>query len=399
MFILLFVGWNVFSFAGMKFIPVMMTVVFLSLLCMYCNRQSWMSEKINLCLVCYAIIFLCWAFLLKKVEGPYQWSILLVGGITCFFSLPNFKDGGCALNDWKLWKKLWDFFIAAFLLEVGIAVIEKGLGVHIIGYRVSTMSDATIVLSNLKSAGFRSVGLYGHPLYNALMVSIAINFILVSQLKAKYKIALWSLGFLAILCFNARGCIVLNAFIMIAYMMYLLIIDKKISKKAKRSLLVSGGGAIIFFLFSMVYWKLGDRLLSIGLYDEQSASVRVNVYDLFKYFDWNTFLFGHSSAQVSSMMRHAGLFATENFWIDFILHIGLVFFAPYVILVTLLVGKLLKNYKRMQKLFLGFSFLISISTFNSLSSQFLALFYFLLLTRLFDPLYNRNFIKQKYLMG
>ena len=149
----------------------------------------------------------------------------------------------------------------------------------------------------------------------------------------------------------------------------------------------------------MVYWKLGDRLLSIGLYDEQSASVRVNVYDLFKYFDWNTFLFGHSSAQVSSMMRHAGLFATENFWIDFILHIGLVFFAPYVILVALLVGKLLKNYKRMQKLFLGFSFLISISTFNSLSSQFLALFYFLLLTRLFDPLYNRNFIKQKYLMG
>ena len=111
-----------------------------------------------------------------------------------------------------------------------MAIFERIIGETIIGY-----NSGTIQL-NIETTGifeFRSTALWAHPLANALIVSVLMSYFLVSNLKLKYKLSLWVLGYVAILCFNTRGSIIGNALILLVYLSYSSFFSKR-TKDATR---------------------------------------------------------------------------------------------------------------------------------------------------------------------
>ena len=208
---------------------------------------------------------------------------------------------------------------------------------------------------------------------------------------------MWFVGYFAILCFNTRGSIVGNALLFGLYILYSVFFDKTQSRKTKKLLSIISITAAIVVLIVIFSTSLGGRLLEHGLMDD-SAQVRVDVWNVFNYFELSDFFWGVTYNKLQMILAASGIYATENFWLDQLFSFGLVFMIAYVLMYATLIVKLLKNYTRFQALFVSGAFLLIASTNNSLSSDFLALFIFLMLTHLFDPKYIRLLIPRKYLI-
>ena len=167
-------------------------------------------------------------------------------------------------------------FFIFYLFETGMAITERVLGTTILGW-----NDIEFSVEDWGVSGFRSAALHGHPLYNALMVSISMAFILFSPLKIKYKMILWSMGYVSILCFNTRGSIVGNALLLAFYIIYVLLFDNSISSRTKVRLVMFSSIMTIVGLILFFNVGLGGRLAEMGLFDESSAQTRIDVWTIF----------------------------------------------------------------------------------------------------------------------
>lgn len=298
-------------------------------------------------------------------------------------------------SDTKLWRTIVRLIFYAFLLEIGLAIIERVLTQNILGWNIG---NEVIFIGGENNVGeFRSTALYGHPLYNALMVSSMMAFILISQLKEKYKYPLWGLGYVAILCFNTRGSIVGNALLLLLYIGHSLFLNKGMSVKSRKYLILASiiFSSIVAILF--LYFGYGNRLLEMGLFDDSSAQVRIDIWSIFDYVNFEELLWGMSHNDISILMYRGGLYASENFWIDQVFRLGLVFFTAYWFTFFAFVNKLYKGYTLFEKVFTLGAFVLIASTNNSLSSNYLALLFFLLLIVIFNPnnkdkLFSRRFV-------
>ena len=96
-------------------------------------------------------------------------------------------------------------------------------------------------------------------------------------------------------------------------------------------------------------------------------------------------------------MHKANLIAIENFWIDWLLRFGIIFFALYLWLFGRLFVRLFKNYKKFDYLYIVGSFLLVASVNCSLSSSFIAVFLFLVCCIIFTPQVFTDIIPDKYL--
>ena len=78
------------------------------------------------------------------------------------------------------------------------------------------MENEDAFVGRIDSYEFRSCGLWGHPLSNSCILSLMMPFILLqNEFSIKKKNLLWSIGMLALLCFNSRFSIVLSAVVYI----------------------------------------------------------------------------------------------------------------------------------------------------------------------------------------
>jgi len=210
------------------------------------------------------------------------------------------------------------------------------------------------------------------------------------------KFLLWIIGFLSILCFNARSSIDGNFLLLLVYLHYMLIMNKRVKSSVKVKLFWS---ILVFFIICYIFifqFGLGGRLLDIGLFDENSSQVRLNAWELFRYYDIDKFLYGHTFEENMAIRFSTGLYRLENFWLGYMLSCGLIFLLIYTILYYFVFKYFLRNYNLFNKLFVSMAFLLIASTNNSLDGDFLYLFYFLLLSIVFDPLIFDKLVDKKY---
>ena len=241
--------------------------------------------------------------------------------------------------------------ITFYIIECGLAIFERIIGTNM------------FVKVNAGYDGFRSYSLIGHPLQNALCVSIMMSFILFSDLK--YKLELFFLGMVAILCFNTRSTMAFWCVASLIYLFYLIFTHNKQYKKFAWYIVFAG----IVLAYLIIQYGFGNRLLEMGLYDESSASVRIRIFDIFNFYSLRDFILGLPSYQIEKILYRAGIdeLIIENYWLMFILRFGIIFTVALFICILSFLNKMMDGRPPFEKWFIILSFLLISSTNNSMS--------------------------------
>ena len=98
---------------------------------------------------------------------------------------------------------------------------------------------------------FRSSGIWGHPLYNALIHGGCMLFIIMSSLNKYFKAILWFLGLYVIFCFDARAATIVTVGLSVG----ILYCRRVISKRNIIYIIAIG------IIFALILDKIGNNLL------------------------------------------------------------------------------------------------------------------------------------------
>jgi hypothetical protein len=265
-------------------------------------------------------------------------------------------------------KFLQNLILFFFVLECFLAIYERITLSHIF-----PLSEE-IRLITIEDLLFRSSSFLGHPLNNALCVSVIMGFILCSNIKSLYKIVYLLLGFIAILCFNARAAIIIWGVLLTIH--FLKIVLNKRTKNTIRVLILLFFSFLIYSVYIVITdFGFGGRLLKSEIMDG-SANTRLEVLDAFKFINTNDLIFGDANNYIS-VMNKLGAGGVENSYIVFIIQYGLIITLILILLYAQLISRFLKNYSFYDRFILLSSFILLGSTNNGLASATPLIFFIL----------------------
>ena len=226
----------------------------------------------NLLFLCLLIVII--KFIIKQNPVPIL-EIL-------FFPIISYSV--LASSNFKTKQIIKIIIISFFCLNGALSILE-------FVYKIHFFSFEELLQNNELGEGFRSTALLGHPLNNALCMSIIMGFILCSNLNNLIKFFLVILGIVSILAFNARGAFLI--WIMILFVLFISIIfNRKIKKNAKILGICAFLILITIVIYSLVNLHLGDRLINDKIIDG-SAETRINISNSFDGLKDMDFLFGN----------------------------------------------------------------------------------------------------------
>lgn len=235
-----------------------------------------------------------------------------------------------------------------------------------IDFSISTDFDANI---------FRSTALMGHPLTNALLMSIIMIFILTSNsIKPLHKIMHYIVGLVSLFCYNARGALLISGVFLCFYILKTLTTQRtKVSIKIFIIILIFLGIQGIFILFQAGF---GGRFFEHNIKEDNSILARFEVWNLLDNINIDFFLVGIFDIE-NYAIRILGYNHVENWFILMSLQIGIIFTIIFILLFYKLFKYYLQPYKRFNKLMLAGLTLTVASTNNSLACgvQAIALFF------------------------
>ncbi|HEY0335647.1 MAG TPA: VpsF family polysaccharide biosynthesis protein [Stenotrophomonas sp.] len=182
---------------------------------------------------------------------------------------------------------------------------------------------------------FRASALLGHPLGNGLITCVMLLAMLDLPMAVPGKLAAVALFMLALLAFGGRASVVLGTAALLAFAARTL--WRGLGQGRYGYLSIVGGVAAFIFagpVLAALLWKsgIGDRVFD-GLHLDNSAAVRLRIYDVFDYTSLADLLFGLSPAQIVVVSAQIGLDpayeAIENFWLLMLLQLGVPIFALF----------------------------------------------------------------------
>ena len=369
---------------------VILTLSFLLLL-LYTNSMGRKCKEVYLIIVAF-IAYSFYKIYSDPSEGTRVLGLVLMLPVVTFGGLIYYEPS--KQRSIRFWKDmswiLWGFY----LVECGLAIIERIIQHNFFNWQLADGIQYYTI--DIEDSAFRSFALIGHPLQNALIVSTIMSFILISRLHLKLKFILWGIGYLAILSFNTRSSMVGNVLILVVYILHEILYSKQYTKKQKNGMFTFLVSFIIIAFISVFVYGVGGRLREMGLYDEGSASVRVDIWKIFDVLPLQKFLLGFDFDQMERIMLGAGVEVTENFWIDYLLRYGLIFLSIFVMLYYILIKKLYQGYSRFHILLTFLAFILIASTNNSLSTGWHPIFIYLVCIVLFKPsFFNENKVHRK----
>lgn len=204
-----------------------------------------------------------------------------------------------------------------FIIECGLAIFEQQAQINL--FNLSELSEEELLYASYESWEFRSTALAGHPLQNAMITIIIMSFILVSDFKLWTKMGLFSLGYIALFCFNARGAIIVATLIIAPYLI------RKVWKARMRWkwVLKLGFIAVALYITHLVTTtSLGGRLLNQDRIIDGSAQTRLDVFEFYNYIDWQSIMWGDPDNYLF-LMNKLGAGGVENGIIVLIINYGL----------------------------------------------------------------------------
>ena len=254
----------------------------------------------------------------------------------------------------KIIKNLILFF---FIAECFLAIFERILTINIFDY-VERMDGI-----NIEDWGFRSSAFLGHPLTNALCVSIILGFILISTMKISLKLFYMILGFISLLCFNARAAILIWILLGSIYLISL-ISNKKTKQKVAISITLFFISVVYFLYELIVNYGFGGRIVNEKINDG-SSQTRLDVFDSFLYIKDTDLWFGNANNYIP-IMKKLGAAGVENSYVVLVIQYGIPLFVVIVILYYNLIKRFLTHYTLFNKLIILSSFLVVGSANNAL---------------------------------
>ncbi len=272
-------------------------------------------------------------------------------------------------------RKLFRILVFVFyFLECALAIIERSLNVNLLPFE---MVEDVVEFYNMRGETFefRSTALLGHPLVNSLIVSMLTAFIVTDKTISLWgRSLLFSIGYVALLCFNGRAALIVVSVLLIPYLSHEIV---KKSRKPFISFFVVI--AVVAGLFMVLYDSdLGGRLVKEG-FDDDSSRSRLLAFNFYKHITtYDLWIGGHGLYnRVATALHTSGV---ENGVVCVILNYGLFFAVALLAALIAFHWKLLSVYSKSSRLIiLLVFFIIGSSNPNlSLSSCWLywVIFYF-----------------------
>lgn len=368
-------GANVFNTLHWGYLTYLNVLLVASLGILFFNEAKLGQRKLIIVNVIFIAMLL---FALPDTEGKYQSVMALSGGLVyaLIYTIQG-EEYDKYLANCRKW------IVAIYLIECGLSIVERIVRYNVFSWNAE---DAATMTDFDDFFGFRSFGLWGHPLQNALITSTIMGFILIYDgYKPKVKYTLWAIGYAAILCFNTRSSMVANIIFLALYQVIEASKTRSFSMKVRVIALGIFGVAFLGLLITQT--SLGGRLLEMGLLDENSAAVRMNTWSIFDYYNLSDFLYP-DEVNREILLSRTGLYATENFWIDWLLKYGLIIEVIYIALVAYNIFQYGRGYMKIDLLFLNLVFWVIASTNNSLTANPIPLFLFLAALIIYCPTYR-----------
>lgn len=210
---------------------------------------------------------------------------------------------------------------------------------------------------------FRSTSLLGHPLNNALSVSLMLCFYASSDIGVLKKLLILLLGFVALLAFNARAGSIIWA-LLILYIYVKSLASNKLHQHMRIILSITGVIGFIAISFLILDYGFGGRLINNDILDG-SAMTRVEVFDVFDMMTIEDFLIGNPS-NYAVFTRKLGASGVENSYIVMIIRYGIIFSVGYLIAYFFWFRSLVASRSRDFQIFLIIGFIVLGSTNNGL---------------------------------
>lgn len=288
---------------------------------------------------------------ITKNSNPISWfldSLVIPCIILIFLRMTDKKT----LTDFKKWIYIFFFFSAI------ISLIEKVMG------KLLFLKDSPWYFDY-----FRSTALYGHPLNNALIMSVLTIILFLATKNSYLKMAVLAAGMISIFCFGARGAllgvfggiflnIILNAFGF----------TKDPNRNIKSGLMYLASFALILILV-ISFTNLGDRITGLAHVDE-SAEARVGTLNILGQVSLDDLMWtGVSLDKVDKLQYLSGVEIIENFYIVWLLNFGLVITTILIISLIRFLYNMMKNVGADVKLPILFTLIVVSSTNNSLSTS------------------------------
>lgn len=207
----------------------------------------------------------------------------------------------------KHYKILLGFGIAIFIINAIVVFIEYRSHINLFYY------DLTYF------ARFRTSGIWGHPLYGALITGLFMILIIMSFMGKIGKYIIWIVGFIVLLCYDAR----LATSTLIVISLLCLYFLRDISKKYfVRSLLFL---VLFFLLFGLLSESdIGGRLFNASVNNiksDSSIEARFVAFEMLSDLDIQSLLFGVKDQFELANQYH--VLCAENAFIAHILVYGL----------------------------------------------------------------------------
>lgn len=359
---LLFLGNNVLFAFGYNFTSIFTSILpsfYLLILLLVRNRfrplnAEFKDKKEELLLFIIAIVLLI-IQILTHATG-------FLGGIINLILLPPMFSYIYPVKSKKYDYICRKILTAFYIINSLWAIAERLIKRNIFPFTGAVETDSNINYIQ----GFRSTALQDHPLNNALCLTVIMVFILSSKhIQLKTKLFLYTLGYLAVLCFNTRSSIILWSIIFFFFLVhYIYKENHKYQTKIKLLLFICILIPVAFYFIEQ--FQLGDRIRTEKLLDD-SAMVRIESLYLLLDINLRNILLGMPPNQQELIMYHAGVKIIENFWIVYLLRYGIIGFSLIIFGFSKLLKRILANYTNYQKYFCLLSFLLLASTNNSLS--------------------------------
>ena len=274
------------------------------------NNLNAKYNKIAITIILFSLLII----ILKLSNGQNYFKAALTFLLIPMFISITFEE----LSD-KDKLTLKQVILIFFLTECGLAIFERIFSTNLF---MQTDIDEYSIFSGNELWTFRSTSLLGHPLANAMAVVTIMSFILTNKkISLIYKLILFTIGYISLFCFNARGAIITTSIFMFPYIIY--IIHKEQNKKIKLLSYLFIGISCYVFLYLVSNTSLGGRLINQEELLDGSAQTRLDVFSFYNYLTTDQLLWGNPDLYLY-VMRKLEAGGVENGIIVLILNYGII---------------------------------------------------------------------------
>lgn len=215
---------------------------------------------------------------------------------------------------------------------------------------------------------FRATGLWVHPLFNGLIHSMCVLFIICSNLKIVPKVLLSSLGIYVVFMFDARVATVTMFVSSLCILYFQGILKFKLKNFFLISIIAIGG---YYFYGYLAGSDLGGKLFNeeVNTLDAGSTEARFIALQILVDRSWTELLFGIPDK--TSLFGQYGVIAIENSFVDMSLSHGLIPTCLFFYLFIRELNKMLKGTFPIKiRILLILSFIIMGISNTALSNSF-----------------------------